>query len=217
MRRAWQVFLAGGLLTLAPGGLAGAQSAQPDERPTGLPSKLTWTFNFDASWGTFGFGNSLFEDPKEGVRGNLSDQWFEGSVKPALSASYAFASSSEVFGKLSAVGERTYGAAPRLVGPDLSSFQAEDLSIGWRSGKAVGSVENALEFTVGREPYTLGHGMLLYDGVVEGGSRGGYWTNARKAFEFAAIGRLRPAPAHLVEAFYLDRDDLPERDTGTRM
>jgi hypothetical protein len=58
--------------------------------------------------------------------------------------------------------------------------------------------------------------MLLYDGAAEGGTRGGYWTNARKAFEFAAIGRVRPGP-HLVEVFYLDRNELPEADGGTRL
>ena len=42
--------------------------------------------------------------------------------------------------------------------------------------------KNAVDFTVGRAPVQLGHGLLLYDGASEGGSRGGYWTNARKAF-----------------------------------
>ena len=49
---------------------------------------MKWTFNLDAGWGTFGFGNSLFNNPKEGVQENLSDQWFEGYVKPALSGAY---------------------------------------------------------------------------------------------------------------------------------
>ena len=38
---------------------------------------------------------------------------------------------------------------------------------------------------------------------------GGYWTGARKAFEFAAIGRFKPGN-HTFEAFYLDKDDMPE-------
>ena len=64
-------------------------------------------------------------------------------------------------------------------------------------------------------PVQLGHGFLLWDGAAEGGSRGGYWTNARKAFEFAAIGRVKPG-SHLGEFFYLDKDELEEGDTGTR-
>ena len=202
-----------GVLGWAPASDAQAQ----DARSTGLPAKMTWTFNFDAGWGTFGFGNSLFEDPKEGVGGDLSDQWFEGSIKPSLSGSYKFASSSEIYGKVSAVGERTYGAAPDPVAPDISSFQGEDLAIGWRSGTTIGGVANALDVTIGRAQYRLGNGLLLWDGAAEGGSRGGYWTNARKAFEFAAIARFKPSADHTIEAFYLDKDDLPENDTGTRL
>jgi hypothetical protein len=69
---------------------------------------------------------------------------------------------------------------------------------------------------VGRTQYRLGHGFLLFDGAAEGGMRGGYWTNARKAFEFAAIGRVRPG-AHTIESFYLDKDELEEHDTGSRL
>ncbi len=65
-----------------------APADKPEERTTGLPSRVEWTFNFDAGWGTFGFANSYYTNPKEGIQENLSDQWFEGFVKPALSASY---------------------------------------------------------------------------------------------------------------------------------
>jgi hypothetical protein len=206
--------------------VAHAQSAAEDpapapqeqqERPTGLPSGIDWTFNLDAGWGTFGFANSLFINPREpGVDEDLSDQWFEGYVKPALSATYTLSSSAQVYGKVSAVGERTYGSVPAAFGEDISSFGPEDLYIGWRSGKSLDVGEDAVDFSVGRNRYRLGHGFLLFDGAAEGGSRGGYWSNARQAFEFAAIGRFRPG-AHTVEAFYLDRDELEENDTGSRL
>ena len=177
----------------------------------------SWKINFDATWGTFGFANSLFNDPKENVDDDLSDQWFEGTMKVAFSPKYTFASSSEIYGAISAVGERTYGSAPReFAGPDISSFGPEDLAVGWRSGQSIGSSENLVDVIVGRAPYRIGHGMLIGDGAAEGGSRGGYWSNARKAFELAAIARLAPG-AHRIEAFYLDRDDLDEKDYGTRL
>ena len=105
---------------------------------------------------------------------------------------------------------------PEAFGQDISSFYPEDLSIGWRSGKSLEIGENAIDLTVGRARYRLGHGFLLFDGAAEGGSRGGYWTNARQAFQFAAIGRFKPAH-HTVEAFYLDKDELEENDTGSRL
>jgi hypothetical protein len=191
--------------------------AEPDVRPTGLPKRITWTFNMDAGWGTFGFGNSLYTNPHEpGTPENLSDQWFEGYIKPALSGSKTLSSTSEFYGKISGVGERTYGSVPSAFGQDVSSFQVEDLYFGWRSGKTLKAGENALDVTVGRAPFRLGHGFLLLDGAAEGGSRGGYWTNARKAFQFAAIARLK-SEHHKAELFYLDKDELPENDTGSRL
>jgi hypothetical protein len=177
---------------------------------------VTWTVHFDATWGTFGFGNSLFNNPREGVADDLSDQWFEGTMKGALSGLLTLPSSSEIYGMASAVGERTYGAAPRVIGSDVSSFGPEDLAIGWRSRQRIGASGNLVDVVVGRLPYRLGHGMLLADGSAEGGSRGGYWSDARKAFELGAIARFAPGPNRL-EAFYLDRDDLPEHDVGTRV
>ena len=138
-------------------------------------------------------------------------------IKVGLSGEYKLADSSQIYGKVSAVGERTYGASPSLVGGDESSFKEEDLYIGWRSGDLLSQFgENALDFVVGRTQYKLGHGLLLWDGSAEGGSRGGYWTNARKAFEFAAIGRFKPGN-HTIEAFYLRKDELPESNTDSKL
>jgi hypothetical protein len=203
------------LLTLA------AAAAHADDKPfspPGLPGGIDWAFNFDATFGAFGFGNSLYTNPKpDQPSGDLTDNWFEGSIKPALSGQYTMDGSSQIYGKVSAVGERTYGASPPLVGGDASSFHEEDLYIGWRSGNSLkGLDENAIDVTIGRTRYRLGHGMLLFDGASEGGSRGGYWTNARQAFQFAAIGRLKTGN-NKVEIFYLDKDELPESDSKTKL
>jgi len=197
-----------------------AFAADEEEKPTpppGLPPGVDWTFNFNATFGAFGFGNSLYLDPKPGEpAGDLGDNWTEGTVKGALGGVYTLANKSEFYGKASAVGERTWSTAPDLVGGDASSFGAEDLYIGWRSGTSIGGTENLLDFSVGRLPYKLGHGMLLYDGAAEGGSRGGYWTNARMAFEFGAVGRFKNGSSTF-EAFYLDKDELPESDSHSKL
>ena len=192
-------------------------SAAPAERSPGLPSGLDWTFNFDAGIGTFGFLNSLFTNPHDEPSGDLGDNWQEGYVKPALSGVFRFNGGSSIAGTASAVGERTYGGAPPLVGEDYSSFGPDDLWIGWRSGTTISRLgDDAVSLTVGRAPYQLGHGFLLYDGAGEGGSRGGYWSNARKAFQFATIGRLTSGRHH-AEGFYLDKDELPEEESGSRL
>jgi hypothetical protein len=210
-----------GLISLVTGAnRAWAQAPAPAEaadepRSMGLPPKAHWTFNFDAGWGFFGFANSLYANVKPDPVGDLSDNWMESFVKPAISASWQM-KKGELYGKASAVGERTYYAPPPLVGVVASSFQADDAYLGWRSGKSMGSTENLLDVTVGRAPYKLGRGMLLYDGASEGGSRGGFWSNARKAWEFAAIARVKPKN-NTIEGFYLDRDEVPESITKSRL
>ncbi len=188
---------------------------QPEVRSTGLPSQLHWTFNFDAGWGNFGFQNSLYNNPKEGVQENLSDQWFEGFVRPALSGVYS-GGHGELYGKVSAVGERTYGSVPAAFGKTCRrSGPKTSTSAGDRASHS-SSARTRWTSQIGRAPFQLGHGFLVYDGAAEGGSRGGYWTNARRAFEFAAIGRFK-AGANKAEVFYLDKDELPENDTGSRL
>ena len=193
----------------------GAQARAQEKRTTGMPKAWDWTFNFDAGFGAFGFGNSLYTDVRPDPSGDLGDNWMESFIKPAVSGTMHFGKG-EFFGKLSAVGERTLAAPPPLVGREASSFKVEDLYWGWRSGKSMKIGENALEFTLGRAQYKIGHGMLLWDGGGEGGSRGGFWSNARKAWAFAGVGRFH-AKNNTVEAFYLDRDEVPESETGTRL
>ena len=80
----------------------------------------------------------------------------EGSIKPALSATYSMGDTAQFYGKFSGVGVRTYGTPPTLVGDDDSSFDVEDLYVGWRSGPKGDSDEYTLDFTLGRSQYTLG-------------------------------------------------------------
>jgi hypothetical protein len=188
--------------------------ASNEEDTHGLPSGSDWKLDFSAGWGFFGFGNSLYANSHDEVQQDLSDNWMEGFVKGGFSGTHKLNGAGEFYGAISGVGERTYNAPPPLVGGEASSFDVEDLYLGWRSGDMLGLGENALDFVVGRTQYKLGHGMLIYDGGSEGGSRGGFWSGARKAFEFAAIGRVKAGPT-TIEAFYLDRDELPESDSSS--
>jgi hypothetical protein len=86
-----------------------------EERSTGLPKMGTWTFNLDIGFGGFGFADSLYKDVKPDPSGDLSDNWAESFAKPAVSASFG-TRRSELYGRLSAVGERTFAAPPPLIG-----------------------------------------------------------------------------------------------------
>jgi len=195
---------------------AAAPAAVEEARPTGLPKALDWTFNLDFGVGTFGFANSLYTNVRPDPSGDLSDNWSESFIKPALSMTYA-TGDSELYGKLSVVGERTFGVPPsEVVGDEASSFHIEDLHLGWRSGTSLGESENLLEIYGGRAPYRIGHGFLVWDGAGEGGSRGGFWSNARKAWEVAGVVRVKPGNA-TIEAFYLDRDEVPENDSHSKL
>jgi hypothetical protein len=202
-----------GCVLLALSSQAVAQGKE--ERSTGLPKSVTWTFNLDAGIGAFGFNNSLYTDVKPDPSGDLSDNWFESYAKPAISGTVR-SGKGAFFGKISGVGERTYAAPPPLVGSEASSFMIEDLYVGWRSGTALGAGEDALQLTFGRAQYKIGHGLLLWDGGGEGGSRGGFWSNARKAWALAGVARFH-AKSNTLEGFYLDRSEVPESETGTRV
>jgi hypothetical protein len=192
--------------------MAADESSESSESGTGLPTRGDWKFHFEAGAGAFGFNNSLYTNQRPDPSGDLSDDWFETYIKPSLTADVP-TKRAALFAKVSAVGVRTFSAPPTLVGEDASSFDIEDAYFGWRSGNSLGNSEDLLQLTLGRAPYELGRGMLLWDGAGDGGSRGGYWSGARKAWESAGIGRLKSG-RHTAEVFYLDRDELPEADTN---
>ena len=203
---------------LAAGTLAHAEDAK--EEPTkgaisGLPDNAELNLTFSAGWGFFGFANSLYANSHDEVQQDLSDNWMEGFVKGGFDGKFKLSNGSEIYGALTGVGERTYNAPPPVVGGEASSFDVEDAYLGWRSGTSLGLGENAVDLKAGRTQYKIGHGMLIWDGSSEGGSRGGFWTNARKAYEFAAVGAVNAGPTK-IEGFYLDRDELPENDSDSK-
>jgi hypothetical protein len=197
-------------LSVAAALLAACVSARAEDEPKktipGFPEGTDVELVFSAGWGFFGFGNSLYANGHDEPTTELSDNWMEGFVKGGFSLTHKMSGGGELYSTITGVGERTYNAPPPLVGGESSSFDVEDLHIGWRN--------ETFDIMVGRGQYTIGHGMLIYDGASEGGSRGGYWSGARKAYEFAGVAKARFGNIS-VEGFYLDRDELPESDSGS--
>ncbi len=181
--------------------LGSAVMAQAEDEPKksaipGLPEGTTLDLEFSAGWGFFGFNNSLYANSHDEVEQDLSDNWMEGYVKGGFSLTHSLSGGSEIYGAITGVGERTYNAPPPIVGGEASSFDVEDLYVGWRSGSSSDLGENAFDVVVGRTQYKLGHGMLIYDGASEGGSRGGFWSGARKSYEMAGIARVKVGQHH---------------------
>jgi len=198
--------------------LAHAEDAKEESKKgaiSGLPENVELNLTFSAGWGFFGFANSLYANSHDEVQQDLSDNWMEGFVKGGFDGKFKLSNGSEIYGALTGAGERTYNAPPPVVGGEASSFELEDAYVGWRSGTSLGLGENALDFKAGRTQYQIGHGMLIWDGASEGGSRGGFWSNARKAYEFAAVGSVNAGPTK-IQGFYLDRDELPENDSDSK-
>ncbi len=207
-------------ISVAAALLAAATVAHAEDEPkkaavSGLPDGTEMNLQFSAGWGYFGFGNSLYANSHDEVTQDLSANWMEGYVKGGFDFIHKLNGGSEIYGALTGVGERTWNAPPPLVGGEASSFGVEDAYVGWRSGSSLDLGENAVDFVVGRTQYKQGHGMLIYDGASEGGSRGGFWSGARKAYEFAAVGKVKAGPT-TIEGFYLDRDELPENDSDSK-
>jgi hypothetical protein len=185
-------------------------------RPTGLPKGPTWTFNIAAGVGYFSYGNSLYEQTRpDGPPAGTGANWAEGYVKPSISAVLP-TGKSEWYGALSVVGERTFAAPPPLVGSEASSYGLENLYIGWRSGKSIAMGENAVDLSLGMEPYKIGQGLLLWDGGAEGGVRGGYWSNARTAWLYAGIAKFH-LEANTLELFALQRNPVPGFDQKNKV
>ena len=207
-------------ISIAAALLAAASAASAEDEAKkiavpGMPDGTEVTLEFSAGWGFFGFGHSLYANSHDEVTQDLSDNWMEGYVKGGFDLVHKLSGGSELYGALTGVGERTYNAPPPVVGGEASSFGLEDAYIGWRSGTSLGLGENAVDVVVGRTQFKLGHGMLIYDGASEGGSRGGFWSGARKAFDMAAIGRVKTG-AVTIEGFFLERDELPENDSNSK-
>jgi hypothetical protein len=59
------------------------------------------------------------------------------------------------------------------------------------------------------------HGLLVWDGGARRQLRR-LLVERPPGRQFAAVGRLKPKN-HTLEAFYLDRDEVPESETGTRL
>jgi hypothetical protein len=150
----------------------------------------------------FGRGNS---NPGSSEPHN-NRTWYEGFAEPSLSFKYLLGDvpgelgkSSSFYGSVSVIGSTTRGngdAVQRIstTASTPSYFALEDAFIGWRSGAAIeGWGDDAVDFSVGNQPLTIGDGLLIDGAVNNGFQRGAYYLSARAAFKRTAVLKLSPS------------------------
>jgi hypothetical protein len=151
------------------------------------------------------------------VLGDNAGRWGEGSIEPGVTVTRSLGAAGSLEGRYSYLSVWTRGGTDASGGnfPDETAESAlvEDLYLKWRSGDLLPDLgKDALELSVGRQPYELGTGFLFWLGGQSGGTRGGYWLAPRSAFRHTAIARLRTGPLR-TEALYLSPADSPDSHT----
>lgn len=144
---------------------------------------------------------------------DTSRTWWELYVKPSVRARQQIQRGVEVYGELSAVGSATIDRDPFEEG-DTGRLTLESAHVGVRVPDMVAGW--ALDLSVGAQPYSIASGMLISNGASNGFSRGALKLGPRKAFENTALMRLSQGH-HTAELFYLDPNENPDSDSGTRL
>jgi hypothetical protein len=158
------------------------------------------------------------------ILGDHVDHWGEVGIVPGLEGQLSLGEPGKLRARVSGVYTDTmFGldAAGSNCHPGSkchpNKFTLEDAYVGWSSGKLIPALgEDAIDLSVGSQPYQVGTGVgtgfLFYDGGTDGGKRGGYWLGMRRAFRFTGIARLKTGPL-LAEGMFLRPYDDPNTST----
>ena len=132
-------------------------------------------------------------------------------VHPKLNGSFKLGDDAEFYGALSVGATQTIGSDP---------FDYEDEGT-VRLGSAMLGIRGTAggwgyDVSAGRQPFTLGTGMLLTAGSSNGYSWGGGASAQRKAWGSTALARASHGEL-TATAFLLEPDEAPEARTDTRI
>ena len=166
------------------------------------------------------------------AKANLSDFFWEMSVKPQFNGFINLPLESKFYGGFSYVYSSTLGHDPSGYTQkgvemyqqenDFIAFgrydnyryknKTEELFLGWKSGELFDAEEKiTVDLSAGKQNYKLGSGFLLNYGAENGGNRGAGWINPRTAFNNTLLGRLNFELIKL-EGFYLETRPLNPAD-----
>lgn len=150
----------------------------------------------DSAWFT-GF-NAWAGNTRANI-GNTSNGWAEFGLVPALDGQYSLGENGTLTARISGVYTTTQlgldWAGSNFRNGDTTNpeeITLEDAWVKWTSGNLVPSLgKDAIELSVGSQPYKVGTQFLFGNGGSDGGSRGGYWLGLRQAYQLAGIARLK--------------------------
>ncbi|KRW95647.1 alginate export family protein, partial [Paracoccus sp. MKU1] len=158
-------------------------------------------------------GNPLLQGKAAG-RGY--DDWAEAYLHYGVYGITPLGEGLSFYGGLSAM--TTWSQGQELFTDKTRSHtQVEDAYLGIVGGHVDGR-GNRLVFnlTAGRQRFTLANGFLIANTAANGGERAALQANARWSSDLLVLGQIAYNDVKL-EAFYLDPDELPLLDTGTRI
>ena len=142
---------------------------------------------------------------------DLDRRFAELWVHPKLAGTLELGEGAEIYAALSV-------GATRTIGADAFDYEDEGAV---RLGSAVIGARGALgrwgyDLSVGRQPFTLGTGMLLTAGASNGYSWGGGASAQRKAWGRSLVARANRGELSAF-AYALEPDEAPEARTDTRL
>ena len=133
-------------------------------------------------------------------------------VHPKLTGRYSLGGQRAIYGALSAGWSQTV-SADAFDYRDQGAVRFENAHLGLREKMGSGWY---YDLSVGRQPFTLGTGMLLSAGSSNGTSWGAAASTPRKAWGQSAVARVGYG-SFAGQAFYLKPAETPESRTNTKI
>ncbi|EAR61194.1 alginate export family protein [Neptuniibacter caesariensis] len=145
------------------------------------------------------------------------EDWQEAYLKGDLVGRSTIANGSSLYGGLGVIGLGTWGDgdAAGYTDGEERELKIENAFVGWQSS------DGLLDFSFGRQQFTLGDGFLIAGDAISLGNisgvdvdRGGaYYLAGQKSFENTAILKIDPEGAFRSDLFWLQSDNPYHQDT----
>jgi len=213
------------IVTLAEGGAEGRGLAFGGDFPVIYEKDGTFLrFKLDLLALTYGNNNAWYGRPDAMLAGNPLvegepsgegwDQWVESYIHYGIYGITPLTERLYFYGGLS--GLASYSAGQELFTDEMRGWNAvEDAYVGVVGGRTDEAGNRfAYNLTFGRQRFTLANGFLIANTAANGQERAALQANARWASDLLALARVRYNTT-MVEAFYVDPDELPLLDTET--